>query len=164
MLEIFRTLVDFKQFKFHHDDDTADRLNRQYSSILLIVLATVVSARQYLGEAIHCWCPEQCATNHETYANVWCWIDDTYYVPFLDKMPQSEEGKDRKITYYQWVPIILMLQAIMFSFPRMLWKLMSGRSGINVSTIIEAAETSQTSTTSETREKNLRYVVHLLDR
>lgn len=164
MLEIFRTLADFKQFKIHRDDDSADRLNRQYSTLMLIVMATIVSARQYLGQAIHCWCPELCADNHETYANVMCWVDDTYYVPFLDRMPQGDEGRERKITYYQWVPIILMLQAIMFAFPRMIWKVLSGRCGMNIGAVVEAAESAHVSTSTEAREKNLRFVVHLMDR
>lgn len=164
MFDIFRALVDFKQLKFNHDDDLPDRISRQYSTIMLLVMAMIVSARQYLGQAIHCWCPEMCAENHETYANVMCWVDDTYYVPFLDRMPQADDRKDRKITYYQWVPIILMLQAIMFALPRFLWKLLNGRSGINIGTIIEAAEAMQTARTPEERDKNLRFVVHLMDR
>ena len=127
-------------------------------------MAILVSTRQYFGEAIHCWCPEVCAVNHEKYANLYCWVDDTYYVPFDERMPQNDEGRERKITYYQWVPIILMLQSLMFLAPYAIWQMLNARSGINISAIIEAALTSQTAVYSEQREKTLRYAVHLLDR
>jgi len=71
-------------------------------------------------------------------------------------MPQSDEGRDRKITYYQWVPIILMLQAIMFAVPYALWRVLSSRSGIDLAAILEAAISSQQSAYAEQREKMLR--------
>jgi len=97
-----------------------------------------------------------CASNHEQYANLYCWVDETYYVPFKDKMPQRDEGRERKITYYQWVPIILMLQALMFAMPYALWRMLSSRSGIDLGAIVEAANSSQQSAYAEQREKMLR--------
>jgi hypothetical protein len=97
-----------------------------------------------------------CATNHETYANIYCWVDDTYFVPFTDNMPQGDEGRDRKVTYYQWVPIILVLEAAMFFAPYVIWRLLNSRSGIDLSVIIEAAIMSQQSTYADQRDKMLR--------
>jgi len=71
-------------------------------------------------------------------------------------MPQRNEGRDRKITYYQWVPIILMLQAGMFVVPYALWRMLSSRSGIDLGAIVEAAISSQQSAYAEQREKMLR--------
>jgi hypothetical protein len=100
--------------------------------------------------------PKVCASNHEEYANIYCWVDDTYYVAFDDKMPQGDEGRDRKITYYQWVPIILVLEAAMFFAPYALWRLLNSRSGIDLSVIVEAAISSQQSAFADQREKMLR--------
>ena len=71
-------------------------------------------------------------------------------------MPQSDEDRERKITYYQWVPIILMLQAGMFVLPYALWRVLSSRSGIDLAAIVEAAISSQQSAYAEQREKMLR--------
>jgi len=71
-------------------------------------------------------------------------------------MPQMDEGRDRKITYYQWVPIILMLQAGLFATPYALWRVLSSRSGIDLSAIVEAANSSQQSEKDDQREKMLR--------
>jgi len=97
-----------------------------------------------------------CASNHEEYANIYCWVDDTYYVPFSEKMPQGDEGRDRKITYYQWVPIIMVFEAAMFFAPYALWRLLNSRSGIDLSVIVEAAISSQQSAYADQREKMLR--------
>ena len=98
-------------------------------------------------------CLEVCASNHEQYANLYCWVDETFYLPFEDPMPQRDEGRDRKITYYQWVPIILMLEACMFAAPYALWRVLSSRSGIDLAAIVEAASSSQQSAYAEQREK-----------
>jgi len=72
-------------------------------------------------------------------------------------MPQRNEGRDRKITYYQWVPIILMLQAGMFAVPYALWRMLSSRSGIDLATIVGAAISSQTSASPDERQKMIRF-------
>ena len=100
-----------------------------------------------------------CAKNHEKYANLFCWVDQTYYVPFEAPMPQRDEGRDRKITYYQWVPIILMLQAGMFAVPYVLWRVLSSRSGIDLATIVGAARSSQASSSPDERQKMLRFAI-----
>jgi len=72
-------------------------------------------------------------------------------------MPQRNEGRERKITYYQWVPIILMLQALMFVLPYALWRVLSSRSGINLAAIVSAAVSSQESPSPDDRQKMLRF-------
>jgi len=73
-------------------------------------------------------------------------------------MPQRNEGRERKITYYQWVPIILMLQAGMFMAPYGLWRVLSSRSGIDLAAIVGAASSSQKSSNPDERDKMLRFV------
>ncbi|ELU15137.1 hypothetical protein CAPTEDRAFT_215984 [Capitella teleta] len=164
MDKFIKILLDLKGVKISVDDDLADRLNRQHSCCLLLMFSVVVSIRQYFGEAIHCWCPEQCASNHEKYANLYCWVEDTYYVPFFEKMPQPDEPRDQKISYYQWTPLVLMSQAVFFYAPCLLWRLLNRRSGINISRIMEAAISSQGAVYTENRDKTIRYAVLLLDR
>lgn len=164
MEEVFRIFFDLRNIKLNHDDDSSDRISRLFSAVLIIILATIVSARQCLGEAIHCWCPEVCAPNHEKYANLMCWVDDTYFVPFPDRIPHPDEARLRKVTYYQWVPIILMLQALLFLAPWVVWKILTGRCGVHLASIVEAASKSQLSFKQEEREIALNFAVFLLDR
>jgi len=76
-------------------------------------------------------------------------------------MPQRDEGRDRKITYYQWVPIILMLQAGMFAVPYALWRMLSSRSGVDLAAIVGAARSSQESPSPDERQKMLRFAATL---
>jgi hypothetical protein len=163
MDKIIKVLLDLKGMKVSVDDDFLDRLSRQHTCALLVLMSVVVSLRQYLGDPVHCWCPEQCASNHETYANLYCWVEDTYYVPFWEPMVQPQEPR-AMISYYQWTPLIFLFQAILFFAPCVLWRLLNRRSGINISRIMEAAISSQGAVYSENREKTLRYAVLLLDR
>ncbi|KAK2153632.1 hypothetical protein LSH36_291g08051 [Paralvinella palmiformis] len=161
---LFRVIRDLKEVKFRLDDDLPDRLSRRYTCSFLLLFAVLVSVRQYWGEAIHCWCPEVCAANHEKYANIYCWVSDTYYVAFDDEIPQPGEPREKKIVYYQWTPIILISQAVLFFLPCTLWRLLNGRSGINIGVVMEAAVASQRADYADSRDKMLRYAVHLLDR
>ena len=164
MDKLVRVVMDMRDLHLHQDDDVSDRMSRRYTSSLLVLFAAVVSARQYWGEAVHCWCPEQCASNHEKYANLYCWVSDTYFVSFESDMPQEDEPRIRKITYYQWTPVILVSQAIMFTLPYLLWKILNRRSGIDITDIMEAAVTSRKAMYAESKEKTLRYAVLMLDR
>lgn len=137
MDSLFKTFLDIKDIKFQTDDDFIDRLSRKYTSGLLLIFAAIVSMRQYFGDSIHCWCPDNCSGNHEKYANIICWVSNTYYVSHDDDIPQKGQPKELLIVYYQWTPVILVLLAGMFVTPWALWKALNRRAGINVGLIIQ---------------------------
>ena len=58
MLSVVGAAIQLRSFKFSLDDDIVDRLNRQYTPIVLVLFAVLVTARQFFGESLHCWCPE----------------------------------------------------------------------------------------------------------
>ena len=64
--------------------------------------------------------------------------------------------EDRKmINYYQWVPLGLLLQAVLFYLPRVFWRNFNYRAGVDVNNIVEAA---QLLPKKENREITLRYL------
>ena len=67
------------------------------------------------------------------------------------------------IGYYQWVPIVLLVQAFLFYLPCLLWRVFSDRSGINVNNLVEAAETIQNALYPERRDKTIKYMIRHLD-
>lgn len=62
------------------------------------------------------------------------------------------------------MPMILLVQALMFYLPCMVWRTMNGRSGIDVNNIVEAGETFQNTELAEGRDKTLKYMTQQMDR
>ena len=144
------------------DDDMIDRLNHQYSIIFLFIFTVIVSTTQYVGDPIHCWCPAYFTDSHEDYANSVCWISNTYYLP--ESMQPGQPGALKQyIGYYQWVPLLLLVQAFMFYIPCLMWRVFSERSGININNLVEAAETIQNALYPERRDKTIKYMIRHLD-
>ncbi|WAR10073.1 UNC9-like protein [Mya arenaria] len=112
--------------KLRNDDDFIDRLSHHYSTMLLVIFTIMVSTKQYVGDAIQCWCPAQFTDAHVNYANQICWVSNTYHVPMEDVIPSDiDNRKERQLTYYQWVPYILLFMGILFKLPRIAWKVVS---------------------------------------
>ena len=152
-------------FKFSNDDDSSDKLSHKYTTAMLIIFAVVVSTKQYVGNPIDCWVPAHFSGSWEEYTNSYCWIKNTYYLPFEDYIPKHHEGDKREtITYYQWVPLILLVQALFFYFPRMTWRTMNSRAGVDVDNVVRAAEVFQDAQRAEERDKTLADMTKQMDR
>ena len=59
--------------------------------------------------------------SHKAYTNMICWVKNTYYVPWEEQIPLTETRK-AYISYYQWVPMILLFQALLCYLPSMIWR------------------------------------------
>jgi hypothetical protein len=163
MEKVLRGLFNLKEVKLRYDDDIYDRLSRRYSVSLLICFCIVVTTTQYVGSPIQCWCPAHFTDSHKSYTNTICWVHNTYYVPWDESVPEDHVAKEM-VSYYQWVPFILLCQALLCYFPSMLWKFMCRRSGLNVAGVIDAAIAGQRTSYSDMRDKATRYVVFQIDR
>lgn len=143
------------------DDDIVDKLSHSYTTLIFIVFAAIVSTKQYVGNPIHCWVPGHFTSNHEEYANQICWVSNFYYLPLEERIPLEGEGGRRWINYYQWVPFLLMLQAGLFFAPNLLWRLLSGKIGVDIHHVVDAGRQLHGA---DDRGKTLRYMVQQVDR
>lgn len=167
MDRLIRTVLSFKEMKIRHDDDFADRLSRQYTCSLLIVFALIVSTKQFVGEPIACWCPAHFTDSHRSYANTMCWISNTFYVPFDQRIPENLDShwRERKmVSYYQWVPLIMLSMSLLAFMPCLVWRFLNMRSGIDVTGLLDSAEVCQKASYAEIRHKTIRYIVNQIDR
>ncbi|KAI6182780.1 Innexin [Aphelenchoides bicaudatus] len=140
-----------KLFKPQTFDDPVDRLNYFITSTLLAFFAIMVSAKQqvlniggihlkYVGAPIQCWMPMEFKGGWEQYAEDYCFISNTYYIAPEEEIPVEITDRDeRQFGYYQWVPIMLAIQATMFFLPNWIWKTLHQQSGIDLGTAIEDA-------------------------
>ncbi|VDM97642.1 unnamed protein product [Thelazia callipaeda] len=141
----------FSALSFLHyrkDDDFIDRLSYFYTSSFLIMMAVLVSFKQFGGRPLECWVPAQFTSSWEAYTEMYCWAQNTYWVPIeqvisnfikVDIPMDIAEREYRQISYYQWVPFFLLIQAFLYYIPCLVWRLMSDKSGIRLNDIVQMA-------------------------
>ncbi|CAD5112293.1 DgyrCDS1522 [Dimorphilus gyrociliatus] len=123
------------------DDDFADRLNSRYTVALIVAFAIVVSGQQYfIGKPLNCWEPKHFTGSHVKYMNSYCWVRNTYYLPFDEYIPRPDEVGPRKVLpYYQWIPFIMLGQAFFFFLPSFFWHGLNDRAGVDSDDILSTA-------------------------
>lgn len=81
-----------------------------------------------------------------------------------DTIPVNiNEREDRQLTYYQWVPLILLFQALLFKAPNLLWRILHGTSGVNLDKLCELAEKTQYGSPDD-RKKTIEHIAYFMDR
>lgn len=120
--------------------DFVDVLNRYCTPALLLFLALFISTKQYFGSPIQCWMPAQFKGGWEQYTEEYCFVQNTYYVPPNENIPPNHDDRvEKEISYYQWVPVILVIQAMVFYIPKFVWNWACRRSGIDTKGIANLA-------------------------
>ncbi|CAF1192730.1 unnamed protein product [Rotaria sordida] len=151
--------------QFRDDDSYIDRLNHRYTTTLCVVFAILVTTKQYAGDPIDCWVPAQFKSSYEAYTDSYCWIANTYYIPIDQELPDDEQGRRNKdILYYQWVPFILLFQAFLFYFPRIVWRTINVKSGLDLVNLVDAAIKYEQVEQYESRDRIMSYIIINIER
>ncbi|KAK8777979.1 hypothetical protein V5799_020680 [Amblyomma americanum] len=114
-------------------DNSVFRLHYRFTGLFLLACSVLVSATQFFGDPIYCITHDAIPEN---VMNSYCWVEGTITLKrSLNYTPGKEAaapGVDRhrikdgdeviEHAYYQWVCFVLFLQAVMFYFPRWLWR------------------------------------------
>lgn len=135
LFEAVEPITQIIQQFTRYDEDVVDRLNHKYSLIIFTILAIVATTNQYVGEIIKCWSPAQFPDSWVEYANNVCWISNTYYIPMSEL--NILESPRKEIVYYQWVPLVLFVQAIMFYTPSVHWLTLNRTVGVDMNKMVK---------------------------
>jgi hypothetical protein len=128
--------------KPRYEEDFVDRLNYRVTGYVLLAASITLSAKTFLGDPLQCWVPAQFKGAWEQYVENYCFVENTYWVPMERDLPNDIGERDRQeLSYYQWVPFVLALQALMFNIPHIIWRMLNWLSGIEVRAIITMAST-----------------------
>ncbi|CAD6191614.1 unnamed protein product [Caenorhabditis auriculariae] len=126
------------------DDDWSDRLNYLVTPNILLAFSVLISFKQFGGRPIECMFPNKFPGSWEQYAENYCWSQDTYFVEPTQHVEllkaESRYTPERALSYYQWVPFFLLLQAAFFRAPSYLWKYVSNHSGIRIHEVVKKAK------------------------
>lgn len=140
-------------------EDFADRLSHFWTVGLLLLLACIISWRQTYTSPIACWCPAEFTQTMDVYTHSYCW--NSYAIQYQENVEQAmkdfnvsgferedlrttrlplvsqfryEDHLERKATtttLYQWLPLILCFQALLFKLPNIVLYTFHGFSGIS---------------------------------
>ena len=92
------------------------------------------------------------------------WITNTYSIDLNSNIPKSEvERKQNEIKYYQWVSFVLLFQALLFYMPRIFWRTVSIKAGLNICDLVEAAHNYKSADNFERRKNFMNYLVKNID-
>ncbi|KAH7671593.1 Protein INX-3 [Aphelenchoides avenae] len=116
-------------------DDVVDRLNYCFTSILLVLCATVVGTKQIFGHPIACMVDAEFPGQWVDYVHDYCFTKTTYY--YRPSQDPAVPGLKSEVAYYQWAPYVLALQALMFYFPHFLWTSLEKSSDLDLRSTVE---------------------------
>ncbi|CDS37736.1 Innexin unc 7 [Echinococcus multilocularis] len=110
-------------------EDFGDQLNRIYTPLLILLLAAAAMTNVYFLPQISCNIPTLPADDFRGFAESVCWSRGAIGVDKDEEMPGDEveweklQGR-RAVSFHQWVPFCLSIQAILFYLPHLIWKVL----------------------------------------
>ncbi|CAG2187889.1 inx [Mytilus edulis] len=161
----------------------SDRLNTSWTCGLFLLLSIVTWLRQYVGPNAVCVTPETSAEQLNKYFDNTCWLSrqillqhdvipfhnrDVKTLPLIQNENRRFENMSRSL--YQWVPVILVLQAIVFRIPYIFVKVCDDLFGIRFSRIMSSIDgqlkgdwTKPAEDISQFLDQFLRYIIRYLN-
>lgn len=157
--DLISALRDGSKLVSNRDDDMYDRISNRWSVGLIIMLALLITSYSYIGDPIDCFEPQEFEDQWIEYMDNICWVSNTYYVPLNESIPSPDQPRKQELQYYQWVPIILTFQALLFLIPGMFWNMVAESSGYGIKDVVKTCRDAD-SLNPETRDESIAYLVN----
>ncbi|KAJ8979045.1 hypothetical protein NQ317_010296, partial [Molorchus minor] len=111
--------------KLYTIDNWVFKLHYKATVVLFLVGTLLVTSRQYIGEHIRC-ISDGGVPDHVKHLDAKLLDSGNLAHPGVGPYGINSTEPIRRHGYYQWVPFVLFLQAIMFYMTHMLWKKLEG--------------------------------------
>ncbi|CAF3383843.1 unnamed protein product [Rotaria sp. Silwood1] len=135
----FSGVLSFANVRAKADDFVIDRLSYKFTSAILCVFALFCGVKSSYTVPIICWTPAQ-LKRYEKAITAYCFANNTYYVPDDQRVPSTtNERYEGLIIYYQWLPWIFALQAVLFYLPKLIWRLAVSGSQHDIRSLLDNA-------------------------
>ncbi|CAI5438793.1 unnamed protein product [Caenorhabditis angaria] len=116
--------------------DAVDKLRFFGTPIFLVACGFFIMTKQYVGQSVQCWVPTHFKDSWEAYAETYCLVENTYFVPMnQSNLPEIDTRENREMKYYQWVPFILFGMAFALYIPKFVYQISQLIMGIDLSLI-----------------------------
>ncbi|XP_060085052.1 innexin-11-like [Ylistrum balloti] len=98
--------------------DQCGRLNSSWTVGILVLLAVLSFYMENSYEPINCWTPQEFTQSMHVYTNKICSKSEFYYLPMSHEIPALREMRqEAKQSKFHWLPLILLVQALLFKLP-----------------------------------------------
>lgn len=108
ILALLKSLVGENKQKAYIDN-AIFQMHYKLTFVFLLSSSIMISSKQYFGNAIECISKDL----PPNIINTFCWMTATF---------TEEKNVIKSYGYYQWISIVLFIQALFFYVPRYLWK------------------------------------------
>jgi len=114
------------------------RFNYSYLVKIFVFFALLVLAKQYVGEPLQCWIPAEFPGTWEKFSETLCFIENTYYAN--GTIPTNKADRQKaELRYYQWIPFIFALQALICYMPKAIYKFLYSFSDVRFEELLNQA-------------------------
>ncbi|KAL5107576.1 Innexin-19 [Taenia crassiceps] len=127
-------------------EDFSDHLNRIYTPLLILLLTGIAVTEVYFLRPIICHIPALPDDDFRGFAESVCWSGGTIGMDEGNQIPDDEAGWEKLrerngASFHQWMPFCLLIQALLFHLPYLVWKVLSTNSfGDNLTYLITRAK------------------------
>ena len=114
----------------------SDRFSGTWTFLLLLILAVITGIRHSIGPNATCWSPSPFTTSMTTYTDNICYdkfVDND--VPYIRAENLCKDNPENKRTLYQWLPLILVFQALFFRIPDIMLQVLESSFGFGCSNV-----------------------------
>jgi len=136
--------------------DITDKCHYIISCGLFAIFSLFIGSWLTVGEPLNCIVPTEFSATWIKYVQSYCFVDRIYIKNitkmYLDDENGQEPNPEDYINYYQWIPLILAFQSLLFYLPHAFWCYLQKRSDIDFGHVIDMCLKARSSA-SEERQK-----------